>query len=149
MRQAFILRSVVAILALFAASGICRANKASDTAASWGLLGTWQVTCGVPPNIKNLVLGWVVLENRLYYERNWGTGKDSPEATEATIMPDGSIVMTVTFDAERATRQFAFTKRDDDHIQAIWNRSVGGDYLVRDGKFVDSGEATPLQTRCH
>jgi hypothetical protein len=150
MLRIFASRLVVAGSAFFVTSGVCWANTASDTAASWGLLGTWEIVCGAPPSVQNLVLGWVVRGGKLYHERNWGTGNDSPEATGASVMPDGSLVLTVSFDAGKRPRQFAILKRDDDHIQTIWNKNVvGGEYLVRDGKVVKSGQATPLQTRCH
>jgi len=142
-------RPVVALCVSFLASGVCWANSASDTAANWGLLGTWEIACGAPPSVQNLVLGWVVRDGKLYHERNWGAGKDSPEATAASVMPDGSLVLTVRFDAERRIRQFALVKRDNDHIQTVWNKNVSPEeYIVRDGKFTATGEATQIQTRC-
>jgi hypothetical protein len=142
-------RPLIASAVFFAASGVCCANTISDTAASWGLLGTWRINCSAAPSFNDVVLGWVVRDGKLYHERNWGTGKDSPEAVAASVMPDGSLVLTLGFDAEKRTRQIAFIKRDNDHIQTIWNKNVTPEeYLVRDGKFTDSGKSTPTQTRC-
>jgi hypothetical protein len=146
----FVPRPLVVFVAFFAASGVCCANTISDTAANWGLLGTWRIDCSAAPSFTDVVLGWVVRDGKLYHERNWGKGHDSPEATAASVMPDGSLVLTVGFDAEGRTRQFALIKRDDDHIQTVWNKNVSPEvYLVRDGKFMHGGNSTPTQTRCH
>ena len=123
----------------------------ADTLAKWGLVGTWSVDCAGPPGRTNTHTTYTARPNRTaYYTRQWGDGGDTEpnEIDTATIRDDGVLAMTETMPAFKQTREFWLLKGPDGRARALMNRQVGGDYTVRDGKFVSNGRETPWSSRC-
>jgi hypothetical protein len=54
----------------------------------------------------------------------------------------------VFFPSLHQTREFGLLLQEEGTLRAIYNRDQRGDYTIRDGKFVNTGEPTPVQHRC-
>ena len=138
---------VLAILATCQATLAQRAQTAAESASQWGLLGTWRLDCNTPASSADSDLSYVVREGQLFHDREFGNARDSSVVNAATILPDGSIELVVTFASLAQTRQFSLTKGGDGRIRALSNRKVDTEeYTVRDGKFTGNGNDSPWQT---
>ena len=123
----------------------------ADALAQWGLLGTWAVDCSSPPGRTNTHTTYTARPNRTaYYTRQWGDGGDtSPNEIDTASVRDGGVLaITETMPSFMQTRELWLLKGPDGRARALMNRQIGGDYTVRDGKFVANGRDTPWSTRC-
>jgi hypothetical protein len=139
----------VSLAGLLAAVNTAPAGTAAETAAQWGLLGTWRLDCSTPLSRSDPALQFVVREGNLFHERNWGDGQDSSPVLSAVPTDNGGLQVQVRFDSINQTRQWIYTRQDDGRIRSVSNKNVDTDqYSIRDGKFTDNGNVTPWQTHC-
>lgn len=143
------LRIIVLCSMFFTSSAFARSNI--ETAAQWGLLGSWMASCRQPASRKNIRATFIARQEHLFQDRDAGDFHDSRPILATKILPDGSIELLIDFGsrASPATRRFAIMKGDDGRIRAMSNRDeITGEYFVRNGKLVSNGVILPWQTRC-
>ena len=145
------------------------AESVTATLTQWGLMGTHAKDCSKPASPSNAYYSYVGrADGSVFYSRDFGIGNSSNDSVEleaATIEPGGAIVLRLTFSnkaqgssqimgsAGRATfsnkpREMSQIKGPDGRVRTMFNREVGGDYSVRDGKIVMTGADTPWFTVC-
>ena len=140
----------VLFLGLVSVLDAAQGQSVAETAARWGLLGSWRIDCGQPISSSNGDLSYVVRSGMLFHDREFGNTRDSNPVVAATAKRNGMLEITVNFRALSQTRQFSFIKGRDGRIRAIANRNVETDeYTVKDGKLIANGNMTPWQTRCN
>ncbi len=141
--------TIAALLWAASASSAC-ADPLAATVTRWGLLGAWSVDCARRPDRdKGAVLAYEVgLDGRVMYRRNFGDVKDENEVVAASTDSDGQLNIMVFFPSLQQTREFGLRLQRDGSLRAIYNRSQRGDYTIKNGKFVSTGEPTPAQHRC-
>ncbi len=139
-----------AALIWLALTSVVRAEPLASTIVKWGLLGSWAVDCSVQPDRdKGAVLSYEIKQDgRVMYERNFGDARDENEVVAASADETGLLNVMVFFPSLHQTREFGLLLQKDGSLRAIYNRGQRGDYTIRDGKFVKSGEPTPAQHRC-
>ena len=138
-----------AVLGLLAAVRPVPAGTAADAAARWGLLGSWKIDCSAPASVTNGELRFVLRNGALFHDRDFGRAKDSNRVISASVQPDGAIELVVEFAPYHQTREFVFSKGDDDRARTTSNRDVKtNEFTVADGKFTHDGKDTPWQTHC-
>ncbi|MCX7360976.1 MAG: hypothetical protein NTV97_03715 [Alphaproteobacteria bacterium] len=140
----------VVLLGVLSTAGPASAETPAQAAARWGLLGTWRLDCTTPASQANQSFTFAVREGRLFQDRNLGgDAQDSSPMTQATIRPDGKILLTTVFSG--GTREAVFMKSDDGRRRRVMsNRGVDTDeYTIRDGLYVSNGQPTPWSTRCN
>lgn len=143
-------RWITAAVLWVAFTPFARAETLAATVEQWGLLGSWAVDCGSPPDRdKGALLTYEIRKDgRVMYRRNFGEAKDDNEVVSATIDAEGLLDVTVYFPSLRQTRQFGLLLAKDGTLRAIYNRSERGQYTIRDGKYAATGAPTPAQQRC-
>ena len=147
--RASALRVCLALLAVLATCEASLAQTIAETAARWGLLGTWRLDCSKPASRSDGALQYVVRGGKLFHDREFGDTRDSSSVMSATTKADGSLEITVNFVSLSQTRQYSMMKGSDGRIRAISNRNVDtNEYSIRDGKFTANGNTPPWQTRC-
>ncbi len=125
------------------------AETAAETAAAWGLLGTWSLDCGLPPSGGNGYMSYVAVSGgRLVHERDFGGWRDANEVLRVTLGV-GGIDLTVYFLASAQTRQITIAKGPDGRVRATSESLVNSnEFAISDGKFTATGTDTPWQMRC-
>jgi hypothetical protein len=146
----FISRWAAAALLWAALAPAAGAETLSATVDQWGLLGSWAIDCSLRPDRdKGAVLTYDVKpDGRVMYRRNFGDAKDENEVVAASADEDGLLNIMVFFPSLHQTREFGLLLQTDGSLRAIYNRGQRGDYTIRDGNFVRTGEPTPAQHRC-
>lgn len=127
------------------------AQMAADAAGGWGLIGTWAPSCDQPPGDRNVHVRYVARDDgRLVMERDLGdpTRNDTTEVLAAVVAKDGTIEVVIDLRAFAMVRTYALAKDGDKRVRALWNRQIGGDYTIRDGRFTSNGAEAPWQYRC-
>jgi hypothetical protein len=126
------------------------AETLSATVIRWGLLGSWAIDCSLRPDRdKGAVLTYEIKpDGRVMYRRNFGDAKDENEVVAASTGDDGTLNIMVFFPSLHQTREFGLRLQKDGSLRAIYNRDQRGDYSIRDGKFLRTGQPTPAQRRC-
>lgn len=126
------------------------AETLAATVEQWGLLGSWAVDCTARPNRdKGALLTYEIRKDgRVMYRRDFGEARDENEVVSATINAEGLLNVMVYFPSLRQTREFGLLLQKDGSLRAIYNRSEGGEYTIRDGKYIASDKPTPSQQRC-
>jgi hypothetical protein len=141
--------SFFVLLGLVAASGSASADPSTDAAAKWKLLGSWRVDCSQPPSQDNGTYIYVVKGGKLFLDRDIGGDGDSSPVVSATINADNSITLIIKFLSFSQTRENTEVKKDDDHERTFVNRNIDtGEYSVRDGILISTGNPTRWYTRC-
>lgn len=126
------------------------AETLSATVIRWGLLGSWAIDCSLRPDRdKGAVLTYEIKpDGRVMYRRNFGEASDENEVVAASGGDDGILNIMVFFPSLHQTREFGLKLQKDGSLRAIYNRDQRGDYSIKDGKFVRTGQPTPAQRRC-
>lgn len=139
-----------ALLAAMVALGpAAHAETAAETAAAWGLLGTWSLDCRLPPSEGNSYMSYVVMPGgRLAHERDFGGRRDANEVLRA-MLGVGGIDLTVYFPASAQTRQITLARSPDGRVRAIADSLLSSnEFAIWDGRFIATGTETPWQVRC-
>jgi hypothetical protein len=140
-------RSVLALAGMLAASGASLSETPGNVARNWGLLGLWRLDCAGKRSGSDP--GYVVRNQTLFEDRDFGDHHDSNVILSAADTADGGIALVIRFDVLSATRERRMIRIDDGRIRTVMSRNVAtNEYSVRDGKFVSNGNATPSQTHC-
>lgn len=141
---------VAAALLWVASTPGAGAEPLASTIIKWGLLGSWALDCSLQPDHGNgAVLTYEIRQDgRVMYRRNFGNARDENEVVAASTGEDGLLNVMVFFPSLHQTREFGLLLQKDGSLRAIYNRGERGDYTIRDGKFVKTGEPTPTQHRC-
>lgn len=126
------------------------AETLAATVEQWGLLGSWAVDCAARPDRdKGALLTYEIRKDgRVMYRRNFGETKDENEVVSATVNVEGSLNVMVYFPSLQQTREFGLRLSKQGSLRAIYNRSERGEYTIKEGKYVATGEPTPAQQRC-
>ena len=148
---------------------VASAESVAATLTQWGLLGPHAKDCSKPASPSNAYFSYVGrADGSAFLSRDFGVGNtsnDSVELEAAMIEPSGTIVLRLTSSnrtqgssqiigpAGRATfsnkpREVSHIKGPDGRVRTMFNREVGGDYSVSDGKLVTTGAETPWYTSC-
>jgi len=142
------------VLALCQASGALAAfaQTSADIAASWGLLGQWQVQCHAPAKMDNPIYLFRARAAQVVLDRDFGTNRqDSQALVNVRPAPNGAITFLVPFPNTEPpqTREHVWVKAQDySGIRVFTNRNPDtGEFFVRDGRFPD-GATTPWFRRC-
>ena len=126
------------------------AETLAATVEQWGLLGSWAVDCTARPDRdKGALLTYEIRKDgRVMYRRSFGDAKDENEVVSATVNAESVINVMVYFPSLQQTREFGLRLSKQGSLRAIYNRSERGEYTIKDGKYVATGEPTPAQQRC-
>lgn len=148
---------------------VASAESVAATLTQWGLMGTEAKDCSRPASPSNTYYSYVGrADGSAYYSRDFGVGNSSNDSVEleaATIEPGGAIVLRLAssnktqgstqimgpagrFTSSNKPREMSRIKGPDGRVRTMFNREVGGDYSVRDGKLVHTGAETPWYTSC-
>ncbi|TPQ38192.1 hypothetical protein C2U70_09525 [Bradyrhizobium guangdongense] len=143
-------RLATAALLWAALTAATNAEALSATVIKWGLLGSWAIDCSLrPDHDKGALLTYEIKpDGRVMYRRNFGDARDENEVVAASTDADGMLNIMVFFPSLHQTREFGLKLLKDGTLRAIYNRNQRGDYSIKDGKFVRTGQPTPAQSRC-
>ena len=137
------------LLGIVGLSATANAQTVAETATKWGLVGTWQVDCSVPPTEKSAAPVYSVQGGKLFLGRYDGKTTDSNAITSATINANGEIEVVVIFPEFSQTRLNVHAKDSQGRQRTMQNKNVDtGQFSVLDGKLTSSGATTAWTTRC-
>jgi len=145
-RLALVALGLFTLFATPAAAQVSPANAMRE----WGMLGWWSLRCEQPVSQNNFYYGYVVgADGQAYHERDLGDSNrnDRSAVTEAEILSDGTIRITVNFTSINSVRTIVFA-REQNRMRAMYNRGSGGDITVENGIFKHNGQPTPWQYKC-
>jgi hypothetical protein len=130
-------------------SGPGRAETPAETAAAFGLLGTWAVDCRLPPSLANGYLTYVATPGgNIAHDRDFGSQRNIGEVVRASLTA-GGIDLVVYFPVNAQSRQITITKAADGRMRTIADSFINSnEYAVRDGKLLATGADMPWQMRC-
>jgi hypothetical protein len=126
------------------------AETAAQTVHKWGLIGPWSRDCSLPSdrNIDALLVYEIVRDGRVVFQRNFGNTTDKSEVVSAEVSGDGMLNLRVFFPSLKQTRESGLMMQPDGSMRAMYNRSLQGEYTIRDGKFTANGDPTPSLHKC-
>jgi hypothetical protein len=148
----------VTTLVLFAfvltASGTASAQTVRQVLKDFGLLGTWQTDCSLPPASNNFRTVYEGLSNgdvrRTYYDAPGKIYSQFVLKRVSRVSAD-----QVLYEQEgQNDLQFVVLTKIGNQYRVFSNHSRAGKVYVQEGKYVkDSpgthGKDTPWQTKCH
>ena len=142
-------RLALALVSLCLFSGPGRAETPAETAAAFGLLGTWAVDCRLPPSLANAYLSYVATPGgNIAHDRDFGSQRNVGEIMRASLTA-GGIDLVVFFPVTAQSRQITITKAADGRMRTIADSFINSnEYAVRDGKLLATGAEMPWQMRC-
>jgi hypothetical protein len=126
-----------------------RAETPAETAAAFGLLGTWAVDCRLPPSLANAYLTFAATPGgNIAHDRDFGSQRNIGEVVRASLTA-GGIDLVVFFPVSAQSRQITITKAGDGRMRTIADSFINSnEYAVRDGKLLATGTEMPWQMRC-
>jgi hypothetical protein len=148
-RLAVALVGPLGLLSLLLGSGQARAETPAQTAAAFGLLGTWAVDCRLPPSIANAWLTYAATPGgNIAHDRDFGSQRNIGEVVRATLTA-GGIDLVVFFPVSAQSRQITITKAGDGRMRTMTDSFINAnEYAVRDGVLLATGTQMPWQMRC-
>jgi hypothetical protein len=148
-----------AVFALFVVfyvhgAGFAAAATNAEKAREVGLIGKWAVgeaegLCSQTPNLSTGFYTYVVSGNDVLLNRDFGAdGKDSNKVLRIEMVGD-LVEVEIRFAniKNSVTRVFAY-KNEGNRMRVKYNRTVDGDYSVKDFVLVGSDRETPWNMRC-
>jgi hypothetical protein len=126
-----------------------RAETPAETAAAFGLLGTWAVDCRLPPSLANAYLTYAATPGgNIAHDRDFGSQRNIGEVVRASLTA-GGIDLVVFFPVSAQSRQITIAKAGDGRMRTIADSFISSkEYAVRDGKLLATGTEMPWQMRC-
>jgi hypothetical protein len=125
-------------------------ETAAETVHRWGLIGPWSRDCSLAAdrNSDTLLAYEIVREGRVVFQRNFGDAAEESEVVAAEVTADGMLNLRVFFPGLKQIRESGLMMQPDGSMRAMYNRSLQGEYTIRDGKFTASGAPTPPLHKC-
>jgi hypothetical protein len=146
--RAKFLAAVTAVVFFSAPPAI--AETVTQTLEAFGFFGRWAIDCSAPPSAANTVRTSRVSATGepIFSESLGGTGEPNVYVIlRAKTIDADTIRVRIKLNGD--SRQDLTMHRRDDRIHTITNREVAtGEYVVRKGVVVSTGQATPWLTRC-
>jgi hypothetical protein len=141
-------RFALAFASLLMGLGQARAETPAETAAAFGLLGTWAVDCRLPPSLANGYLTYAATPGgNIAHDRDFGSQRNVGEVVRASLTA-GGIDLVVFFPVPAQSRQITITKADG-RMRTIADSFINAnEYAVRDGVLLATGTQMPWQMRC-
>jgi hypothetical protein len=126
-----------------------RAERPAETAAAFGLLGTWAVDCALPPSFANTYLTYSAAPGgNIAHHRDFGVQRSIAEIQHASLTA-GGIELVAYFPALAQSRQMTIARSADDRIRTISDGFITtNEFTVRDGILLATGTAAPWHVRC-
>jgi hypothetical protein len=126
------------------------AETVTQTVQKWGLIGPWSLDCSLKPDRdRGTVLDYeIAADGRVVHRRDFGDSKDESEVVDADIAADGLLNLRVYFPSLKQTREYGLLMQPNGTWRAIYNRTLKGDYTIKDGRFIADGTPTPSQHKC-
>src|SRR5262245_11624773 len=142
-------RSLLVLVGLALLSGPGRAETPAETAAAFGLLGTWAVDCRFPPSVGNGYMTWVAAPGgNIAHDRDFGSQRNVGEVMRASLTA-GGIDLVVFFPATAQSRPSTIDRAPDGRLRPLADSFINSnEYAVRDGKLLATGADMPWQMRC-
>jgi len=142
-------RFTLALVGLLMSLGPARAETPAETAAAFGLLGTWAVDCRLPPSLANGYLTYAATPGgNIAHDRDFGSQRNVGEVVRASLTA-GGIDLVVFFPVSAQSRQITITKAADGRMRTIADSFINAnEYAVRDGVLLATGTQMPWQMRC-
>jgi hypothetical protein len=138
----------IAVSAATAQSAAQTAQDAANVVEQWGLIGSWSRDCRLAPKPGVLLL--------IYEKRSDGsvvrtTGNGTAEPMTSRILsarkrPDGSLEITEKDPEDVMT--YVLSKDGSGKHRSMSSRDAKGHTYIRNGKFLNKGNKTPLLARC-
>jgi hypothetical protein len=131
------------------------AQSAADSAAAWGLIGTWQPRCGAPfDNNSNPIYLYRISGALVILDRQFGDDRSDTNAISSVRRgPKGELLYSVHFtqtDPPQTREHMWLKSANGQAMRIVSNRDVNtGQFSVADGKFTDNGATTPWMNRCN
>jgi hypothetical protein len=147
-------RTFLFAILLFSFVVSARAETVAAIVREWGLVGTWQLDCDAAPGkARAAQLRYEVKsDGRVFHYRDFGKDTDSENVKAARITPEGWIELKIYFprlEKKNRDRTFAIKRIDHRSIQAVYNYDTSGEYTIKNGKSVTSGNDALVQYRCN
>ena len=149
------LRTALVLLALaLATAGTASAQTVRQVLMDFGLLGTWQTDCSLPPASNNFRTVYEGMPNgdvrRTYYD---GPGKIYSQFVLKRVSRVAADQILYEQEGQNDL-QFVVLSKVGNRYRVFSNHSRAGKVYVQEGKYVkDSpathGKDTPWQTKCH
>lgn len=145
--------SSIAILSILPLSEGAFAETVAQTAAKWGLLGTWLQNCSKSEREDSLASSYLVRDGKLFMEFYASDGKAIVRIVSATIKPDGAIELLLVYPSGSVVRQSVLIKASDGRLRETFLRNVDTDDVsVLNGKGTGTGApvgyTSPWLIRC-
>ena len=103
----------VSLLAGLCQTPSARAETPAETAAAFGLLGTWAVDCRLPPSLGNGYLTYAAAPGgNIAHDRDFGSQRNVGEVVRASLTA-GGIDLVVFFPVSAQSRQITIAKAAD------------------------------------
>ena len=139
----------LAVLGMLGFAAPSSAETVAEIADRWGILGNWQKNCDTPVSENNDRQSFVIRSGKLFLDRSRGEGDDSNPVTAASIDARGELDLLVTFPTYGQNRQNVHAMSTDGRQHIVLNRNVDtGEYTVRNGILLSTGNAVPWLTHC-
>lgn len=125
-------------------------ETAADTVHKWGLIGPWALDCSVPPDKRSatLLAYEIVSDGRIVLRRDFGDSTDHSEVVSAEVSANGMLNLRLFVPIIKLTLESGLMMQPDGSMRAMYNRSMEGQYSIKDGKFVASGNPTQPLHKC-
>jgi hypothetical protein len=143
------LPAFVGLLLALGQSAVARAETPAETAAAFGLLGTWAVDCRLPPSAANGYLTYAATPGgNIAHDRDFGSQRNIGEVVRASLTA-GGIDLVVFFPVSAQSRQITIARAADGRLRTIADSFINSnEYAIRDGKLLATGTEMPWQMRC-
>ena len=130
-------------------AAVTRAETPAETAAAFGLLGTWAVDCRLPPSLANAYLTYAATPGgNIAHDRDFGSQRNIGEVVRASLTA-GGIDLVVFFPVSAQSRQITIGKSGDGRMRTVADSFINSrEYAIRDGKLLATGTEVPWQMRC-
>jgi hypothetical protein len=139
----------VSLLLVLCQPPSARAETPAETAAAFGLLGTWAVDCRLPPSLGNGYLTYAAAPGgNIAHDRDFGSQRNVGEIVRASLTA-GGIDLVVFFPVSAQSRHIIIARAADGRLRTIADSFINtNEYAIRDGRLLATGAEMPWQMRC-
>ena len=142
--------SLLAALALLAATSPALAQTAGEVAERWGLLGLWKIDCSRGPTKEDPAFRYIVRGGKLFQDSDDGAEKQQNLVTFAAAdAATRTLELTVIFPPGNPAHTVVLRREGGDRFSVRSNRVTGtNDYAIKDGKLPDGRPARAVLSQC-